>query len=282
MYKFLILLVLLIGQVDASEKKVFTKLAKKDLVQDEFIYPATVHSLVDSNLMSEVDGLVQTVLVNMGQKIKKGDTLIQIKRNDPSFQYRRFQMKAPFDGVVSQIYVMSGHQVARGAPIIRIIGKSNLEIEFYATYEDSLYMKVGQSGTFIAPNGKEVKMKIFARSPELDLKTGTIKVLARPVQAKGLVAGLIGMFKFNANQRKSFLFPEDVITHRGKEKFVKIVDEKAIVHKKIVKVGQKYRGQIEIVTGVLEGDRVITRSSAYLKEGDKVVVEDKKANKGKS
>jgi len=66
--------------------------------------------------------------------------------------------------------------------------------------------------------------------------------------------------------------PLNAVLEKGGDKFVYIVDENNIAHKKIVETGIKNDEKIEITSGVKNGEKVVVKGQSFLTDGSVVNV----------
>src|SRR5690606_34211781 len=76
----------------------------------------------DGLLTSPMSGRVIAVLVQQGQPVRKGQTLVVVEA-----MKMELAVTAPFDGTVGEIGAVEGAQVDEGAMLVRLVGDEESE-----------------------------------------------------------------------------------------------------------------------------------------------------------
>ncbi|OYQ62965.1 efflux transporter periplasmic adaptor subunit [Pseudanabaena sp. SR411] len=182
---------------------------------------------------------------------------------------------APFDGVVVQKMAYEGEMAAPGTPILKVENPNKLELEISVPEENLRLVRVGQS----------VKVQIDAVNQTIN---GTIQQIVPAANAQSrsflvkiplnnsskLISGMFGRIALplGAN-RETLLVPTKALIQRGQLQGVYVVEsteEKAIAVLRWVKTGKPQNEQIEIVSGLKTGDRIITSNIVQLSDGQPV------------
>lgn len=267
-------------------KTVFVQTAKNTNIFDIYTFPAKVIPIVKSTIFSQSEGVIQDFKFNLGQKVYKGQKIIKIKRIDPVYNYKPYFIKAPIDGVISEVHSHIGAQVSKSSKIISIINPNKKRIVLEATVADVKFIKPGVTG-FYGDKDNLQKVVVIGVSPVVDTLTGTSRVELEFSSIKNsLPIGSLLKIQFKLNKHKGIILPVDVLTYKLKIPHLRVVDAKTNkVHRVEVKKVRRAAGMIEITSGLKENDLVVIRSSGFLKDGSKVKVasnkEKSKDKKGK-
>lgn len=143
-------------------------------VNSEVLYPASVVSAQYTLLRADRMGIVGQVLVNLGQKVKRGQRLLSLKNSDPVFTYEDRWLTAPVDGVLGELFVRSGQSVQAGEALTSVIDPD----EFIITME--IPFKDGKSLGFDMPeNRKDIEFTFlsFGRSITLNPRSLSVREL---------------------------------------------------------------------------------------------------------
>ncbi|WP_417600834.1 efflux RND transporter periplasmic adaptor subunit [Owenweeksia hongkongensis] len=193
-------------------------------------------------------------------------------------QYNNTMIKAPINGSVDVIQVNEGEFVSVGTPIVRVVDLAKVEIEAELSEQymtnvhkgDSVKVKIPALGveltapvTFVSqvinPDNRSFKVKV-----NLDNKDGRIK--------PNVLANL--MINDYTNDT-AIVVPSKVITKDLKGDFVYVASNeggelKAI--KKYIKKGRSSGPETEILSGLKEGDKIITDGYNQVNNGETVSV----------
>jgi len=191
------------------------------------------------------------------------------------------RLPAPFDGRVAEKYVENFQAVAAGAPVVRLVDLSRVEVEIGLPGEMVIRRKsfVGVICRFDACPGYTWPGRITEVAPVADPHTQTYSVTVVVEQQPGceLLAGLPASVEITVAQppgavSSGYAVPaQAVVSERPGSCSVWVIDERAMtVHRRDVTVGALTDGAVCLTSGVEAGELVVTAGASYLKEGQKV------------
>jgi membrane fusion protein (multidrug efflux system) len=102
--------------------------------------------------------------------------------------------------------------------------------------------------------------------------------VTRAVAVRALIAnedralrpGMLLTVRVITEERRAFMVPERVVVQVGDKAFVYAVDSENIAHKQAVQLGTHQAGNVEIVSGVNEGDLIVIQGVIKLRNGSQV------------
>jgi HlyD family secretion protein len=172
---------------------------------------------------------------------------------------------SPIDGVVTRQDAKEGEIVTQNVSLIDVISSASYEIRTNVPEVDIAKVKVGDLarvtldalGSDTVLQGRVVKI-----DPAEILIEGvpTYKVSLQLLDEDARIkSGMTADVDILTAQRENVLFlPQRVVATKNSQKFVRVLDEKNQVTEKEVKTGLRgSSGEIEILEGLNEGDRVI-------------------------
>jgi RND family efflux transporter MFP subunit len=182
---------------------------------------------------------------------------------------------APFDGAVSRRWLSPGAVATPQTPIITLVSRElTVSVQVEETKVKSL--QVGDQVRFTSPAlaGYELEMEIDRVSPSGDFREHTFRVQLRPSEdAQDLKAGMSGEVSLESRHRETVLVPRDALTFRDNQPSVfKLENDRARLRN--VVVGLADAANVEILGGVLPGDRVVITGHELLTDGALVAAED--------
>ena len=184
---------------------------------------------------------------------------------------------APFDGVVVQKMAYEGEMAAPGTPLLKVENPNKLELEISVPEENLRLVRVGQSVKvqFDAVN-QTINGTIQQIVPAANAQSRSFLVKIPLNNSSKLISGMFGRIALplGAN-RETLLVPTKALIQRGQLQGVYVVEsteEKAIAVLRWVKTGKPQNEQIEIVSGLKTGDRIITSNIIQLSDGQPVAV----------
>lgn len=190
---------------------------------------------------------------------------------------------APFDGVIIQRSVDIGSLIygsLNGAPQELFQIAQTDTIRFFVNVPQSYYKKIRvglEAEVTLAefPN-RVFKGTVTRYAKALDPMARTLLTQVDVPNENGpLYAGLFGRVTFVLPQDSPvFRIPTTALVIRNGPPQVAVIDQDNIVHLKPVQIGLDYGKNVEIVSGLETGDRVITLPTSQIREGQKVEVQD--------
>jgi len=189
-------------------------------------------------------------------------------------QLQRTEVRAPFDGVVSERKVSAGDTAAVGKELLKVIDPASMRLEGMVSADRIGDVHPGQTVMFHV-NGFErsdFTGKIRHVDASADPTTRQVVVIVdfQPGTAPR-IAGLFAEGRISVGESTALLLPEGTVSKEGDKAFVwKITGNK--LAKTPVTLGERdaRRGEVEILKGVAAGDRVLRAPAATLVDGQHV------------
>lgn len=192
-------------------------------------------------------------------------------------QLAKTRVIAPFGGRVEQVISQNGQAVAPGVPIIRLVNPAS--VKAVANVPENYLPSIKQGSKAI------INLPALSRTidSQVSLVSASINPANRTFQVEVPVPDKDGLVKPNLNAEiqlndytsdQAIVVAETVIHEDAEGKFVFVaenVQNNVGVAKKIrVEMGEVSNGTVEIMSGIKNGQIIITEAPAKLKEGDKV------------
>ncbi|MCB0363410.1 MAG: efflux RND transporter periplasmic adaptor subunit [Bdellovibrionales bacterium] len=241
-------------------------------------YPGLVEAQVHANILAETDGVIKNIHVLLGQKVKAGSSLLTLQQRDPIYRFAAVKTKSPVAGVVSQIKVTVGALVNKGQMLVSVTDPKKLQILVEIPAQDLQMVRIGLRGSIKVPAlDLPLPLEIVGMSPSVDPATGTATAQLYLIknELSLLSPGMIGKVSFKTNTRQGFLVPENTVFTSGEKTCLRAVIKERTRNIEI-KTGDHTEGKVEVVSGLEAGMMVISQSSSFVSEGDRVQVETEK------
>jgi multidrug efflux pump subunit AcrA (membrane-fusion protein) len=266
----------------AIEKKPIVQVTDVSLIElsESLTYPARVEPRISASVTAETEGIVTKIIAPLGSSVHPRTALLVIRNTDPVYHYSPMVVTSPVTGIVSKVEVTEGSRVSRGDRLALVTDPKQLRVVVEVTAQDLSLVKPGQEAELNVPGQPTflaMKLRVRGVSPFVDPATGTAQceLELAPKQEKGALLpppGVIARVQFKANIRKGFSISDNALIYRGKDPFVRVV-ENGKAKFVLVTIGRKQSGFVEIVKGLKSGDRVVERSSGFVADGDLVEIE---------
>jgi len=174
---------------------------------------------------------------------------------------------APFSGIIITKSIEPGMLAVPGAPLFTIEREGTYRLE--ASIEESR-LSLARVGKTVSVTIDGLDRTFAARVAEVvpavdsAARTGTVKIDLPALPQ--LRSGLFGRALFDTGARKALTIPAASVVERGQLQSV-YVAENNIAHVRLVTVGTSVKNQVEVLSGLNLGDRVIAPVPMGLRDG---------------
>lgn len=194
-------------------------------------------------------------------------------------QIEKTSVKAPFSGTIDDVMTEQGSVVAAGqSPLIRIVNLGNMYIETEVPEKYINYVAKNKKVQIEFPVlGKSMISKIRGVGNYINPANRTFKAeIAIPNKEKNIKPNLTARLKINDYTNKNaLLIPQSIISENANEEqyvFVIKDDGKTIAKKVFVKTGKTQGDFIEILSGLKDGDEIISEGARSVINGQAVKI----------
>lgn len=189
-------------------------------------------------------------------------------------QLQRTEVRAPFDGVVSDRRVSAGDTAQIGKELLKVIDPTSLRLEGLVSADSIGDVKAGQGVSFrVNGYGEQVFAgKIRRVNPAANPTTRQVEVLADFVDGKQpRLAGLYAEGQIETVNTEGITLPASALIREGDKASVWRLKGNALERTAVV-VGERDNrtGNLVLKQGVAAGDRVIRHPSTTFKDGQQV------------
>jgi len=196
----------------------------------------------------------------------------------------KYQIKAPFSGIIDDIIKEQGTIVAPGGPgseIFRIVNLSDMFIEvdvpesyvgsvtkgreveiYFPVLGETIQSKVRQTGNFINPNNRSFTIEVPIPNKDDRIKPN-----------------LTARVRINDySKENAILIPQSVISENAKgEQYAYVTsemgqDNTALANRNIIETGKTQGDYVEVLSGISNGAQIISEGARSVKDGQKVKI----------
>jgi membrane fusion protein, copper/silver efflux system len=169
-------------------------------------------------------------------------------------------------GYLTNLEIHEGEYIPEGGMIVRLADLSSLwaETQVYTSQLASIDRNGVAIVHFPELNGKSVSGKIEFVNPEINPNTrvNLVRIIV-PNSNNQLRPGMLAYVMFKNRQRNSLTLPADAVIRNGDHSVVWTRTAHNTFKVIMVKTGSEMDGTIEILSGLQQGDQVVT-NGAYL------------------
>lgn len=221
-------------------------------------------------IASRVPGRVTRLTVHDGQRVKAGDVLLEIESRVVADPPPRLTFKAPMDGVILETNVVLGGTVEPDKNLITVIDLSEVDVVAQVFEAQIRAVKIGQTVRIKALAFPDLTFTgtVKTTAANLERDTGTLRVFVHTQNPDGkLLPGMRAQLTFVIEETDAaVIVPRSAVLGEAGDLFVyrQIMTAPFAYERTPVAVGNRDDRFIEIIEGVLPGDRVVTRGNYQL------------------
>ena len=190
-------------------------------------------------------------------------------------QLRRTEVRAPFDGVVSERKVSVGDTAQIGKELVKVIDPRSMRFEGLVSADRMHELKPGQVVSFRV-NGfaqQEFAGRVLRIDAAANATTRQVEVVVAFADAAVAprVAGLFAEGRVETGGTQALMLPEAALVQSGEASFVWRLNGAALA-KVPVTLGERdpRSGAFPVLAGLAAGDRILRNPGGTLVEGQKV------------
>lgn len=181
-------------------------------------------------------------------------------------------IRAPFDGVVTAKLADPGAMAAPGVPLLIVEDTRKFRLEVTVDEGKIADVKMGESVPIAldALAGAELQGKVVQIVPAADPGSRSFLVKLQLPPDPRIRSGLFGRALFAHGTRQATVVPSAAVMQRGQLQAVYVVDDKKIADLRYVTLGHNLGRNVEVLSGLAPGDRIVSDPAGRELAGKKV------------
>ncbi len=188
------------------------------------------------------------------------------------------EVRAPFEGVVSNREVSAGDVVSPGTALVSVVDPTSMRLEASVSADQLSAVRVGSPVEFTVSGypGRTFAGRITRVNPTADPTTRQVRIIASiPNAGRNLVAGLFAEGRVAAETRLAPVAPLTAVDERGVTPAV-VRLKQGKVERVDVQLGLRDRATetVEIISGAQSGDSLLIGAAQGISVGTSVRVSD--------
>jgi membrane fusion protein, multidrug efflux system len=183
-------------------------------------------------------------------------------------------IRAPFAGVLGLRQVSLGALVSPGTVITTLDDDSTIKLDFTVPEAALSSLGIGQviAASSDAWPGAKFEGRVANIDSRIDPETRAVRVRAELPNPDGkLRPGMLLRVQVQLPSRQALVLPELAVQQEAGQSSVFRVDAQGKVEQVPVKLGSRRQGEVEVVSGLKPGDRVVVEGTVKLRAGSRVV-----------
>ena len=189
--------------------------------------------------------------INFDQRVKKGDLIAKLKTGN---------IVAPFSGILGKRGI-SESTLGSGNSIILTLDDTSIifsDLKIPEIYAGIIKKGLPIEAKFAAYKNKIYRGNIESVASRIDAQTRSILTRVKIENENSeLIPGSLLEIQIKYNERDSLSIPDTGVIYEGDKKFVYKVLENNTVQKIEVTTGTRNKGKIELLSGLVNGNKVV-------------------------
>jgi len=209
---------------------------------------------------------VAEILAEAGDTVTSGQPLARLSLPEGGATV----VRAPVAGLISSSSAVIGAVAsAKGEALFSIIARSEFDLVGQVPTQDILKLAVNQPASIKIIGVGEVEGKVRLIAPTIEPNSQLGRAVISVTTNRRLLVNASGRAQIKTGQSCGVSVPLTAVLYGSAGTVVQVVRRQRVETKR-VEVGLMSAGQVEIRDGLQEGDIVVARAGALLREGDPV------------
>ncbi len=182
------------------------------------------------------------------------------------------RITAPSAGLVTEKHVEPGNLAAPGQPLLTIEQAGGYRLEVAVEESRSGAVRAGSPVEVeLEASGRMLKARVNEVVPAVDPGSRAFLVKIDLPAMQNLKSGMFGRARFAAGARPALTIPADAVESRGQVNSVLVVRD-GFARGRLVTLGAGAGGEVEVLSGLSEGEEIIYPRPAGVSDGTRVEV----------
>jgi HlyD family secretion protein len=209
---------------------------------------------------------VAEVLADAGDNVSAGQVLARLNLPDGG----SVQVQAPIAGVISASSAVIGATASpKGEPLFSIIARGEYDLVGMVPTRDIAKLQVNQTARIRIIGAGDVDGRVRRLAPTIEPNSQLGQAFIGITTNRRLLVNSSGRAQIKTGQSCGVSVPLTAILYSTAGTVVQVVRRDRVETRR-VETGLMSAGQVEIRDGIAEGDIVVARAGALLREGDPV------------
>ena len=202
--------------------------------------------------------------INFDIKVNKGDVVAKLSSKT---------ITAPFAGIIGKRGISESSLGSENTIILTLDDSKKIlcDLKIPEVYVAILKKGLKLRATFSAYKDKTYDGKIESVASRVDAQTRSILARAKINNENNeIIPGSLLEIEILYNEKDALSIPDTSIMYEGRKKFIYKIIENNMIKKTEVKTGIRNKGNLEVLSGLNEGDQVIAEGLTKVRPGMKV------------
>jgi len=188
---------------------------------------------------------------------------------------RYTQVTAPDDGTITSRTVSVGQIAQTGGEMLRLLRLGRIEWRAEVPEAQLMNLTTGLPVRIVTADGKAVQGKVRTIAPTVQTGNRTALVYA-DITGGEARPGMFARGEIETGTSNAMLVPVASLVVQDGYSYLFVLVDKDLVQRRLVHTGVVYGQDVEVLDGVKAGERIVVKGAGFLKDGDKVRINDAK------
>ena len=202
--------------------------------------------------------------INFNMKVDKGDVIAKLSSKI---------IIAPFSGVIGKRGISESSLGSENTIILTLddLRKILCDLKIPEVYAAILKKDLKLKAKFSAYKDKTYEGKIESIASRVDPQTRSILARAKINNENNeIIPGSLLEIEILYNEKDALSIPDTSIMYEGSKKFIYKIIENNIIKKTEIETGIRNQGNLEVLSGLNEGDKIVAEGLTKVRPGMKV------------
>jgi len=202
--------------------------------------------------------------IQFNKKVNKGDIIAKLKSKN---------IIAPFNGVLGKRGLSDDVLVSESSIILTLDDSSIIlsDLKVPETYAPLMKKGLPIEATFSGQENKIYLGEIDSVASRINADTRSLLVRIKIINNNfELIPGALLEVSIKYNEKNSLGVPDTGVIFEGNKMYVYKVDENNVVKKTEIETGIRSKGNLEVVSGLKSGDKIVAEGLGKAKPGIKI------------
>lgn len=182
-------------------------------------------------------------------------------------------INAPFSGVITRKIANTGDLATPGTPLLNLENPGRLQV--VAAIPETIALRISPGDALavrIPVAEKTLDATVAEISPVVDPLSRTLRVKVNLRSSEGLRTGMFARVRIPGTESTTLMVPEKAVIPFGQlEKVFVVQDGRAQL--RLVRTGMRGEGQVEVLSGLRTGERIVTENNRLLINGQALIID---------
>lgn len=258
-------------KIGYQQAKIQLEQAKLSYLEEESRFNRS-KELIKKDLISQQDYQASEALYNQRK--------LDYQNRQESFRNLQLQLdwtkiRSLAEGFVTERLIEVGDKVNPNQQVYTVEDFSPLLIRVYVPSADSIKLKPGMNAEIITDilKGTPFQGDVKLINPRIDVQSGTVKVTVEIYdETKQLRPGMFVEVRIVIGQKENILvIPRKAVLYKQNKTFVFVINQMRVSQREVT-LGLVEEDQVEITSGLQDGEAIVVVGGESLKDGQRVKI----------